>query len=158
MQAPGDVHSLTVESLGEHLLTHYGVALQSVSWGDALLYADFLPHSARHQQKCLRRLILGGMQSAESDQDDSHYDTKRRGAMAKKRAIAKLKELMKHEEFVLLDVAVIKATVGDANDDKTAEESEVTIPKVKVYLHGGTTPRANIPIKSNGILGKFSKK
>lgn len=141
MQVPGDVHSLTVESLSEHLLAHYGVALQSVSWGDSLLYADFLPHSARLQQKSLRSVILSAMQSAESDENDSNSDTKREGAIAsaKKNAVAKLKKLMKPEDFILLDVAVTKVTTGDADDDNYVEASEVTIPKVKVYLRGSTS-------------------
>ena len=58
------------------------------------------------------------------EEGDSHAESKDTAKTAEKR----LKELLRHEDFVLLDVSV-KA------EDDAKEEGEVSVPKVKVYIH-----------------------
>ena len=42
MVLPGDINTETIHSLRDFLETNYGLDLQSVLFGDLLLYADYL--------------------------------------------------------------------------------------------------------------------
>eukprot|EP01032_Pedospumella_encystans_P012227 gene12227-14159_t len=126
IEADGSVRSLDVNRLSEQL----GYQIDTISWGDTLLYADFLPDQKKLRKMSIRNLMLLALRSVQNEENeaieegDSHAGSKGTAKSAEKR----LKKLLQNEEFILLDVSV------KAKDD-AKEEGEVSIPKVKVYVH-----------------------
>ena len=122
------MYSLDINQLSEQL----GYQIDTVSWGDTLLYADFLPDQKKLRKMSIRNLMLLALRSAQNEEieieaieeRDSHAVSKGTAKTAEKR----LKELLQHEDFVLLDVSV-------KGEDDGKGEGEVSIPKVKVYVH-----------------------
>ncbi len=120
IKAHGTVYSLDVSQLSEQL----GYQIDSVSWGDTLLYADFLPQQKKLRKMSVRNLVLLALRTM---QNEEKQESK---ASTTHSAETKLKELFKNEEFILLDVSV------QARDDAKGEgNGEVRIPKIKVYVH-----------------------
>jgi ATP-dependent helicase YprA (DUF1998 family) len=71
------VDDLTVSAMAAHLSTEFGVQLQSVSLGDTLLYASFLPGSEERLDTPLRALRGGGEgeeEDAAEDKDEAFWD------------------------------------------------------------------------------------
>jgi len=120
IQARGTVYSLDVNQLSEQL----GCQIETVSWGDTLLYADFLPHQKKLRSMSVRNLILLALRSMQNEEKQENKATTTHSAETK------LKELLTNEEFILLDVSV------QARDAAKGEiDGEVRIPKIKVYVH-----------------------
>lgn len=70
LPAPNSVEELTISALEEDLIERYGAKLQSVAYGDTLLYASFLPEAEYLSSLTVAQLL------ARSKQQDGNNESK----------------------------------------------------------------------------------
>lgn len=122
IQVPGSVKTTTLGNLQDFLRTQYGVFLNTLSWADALLYASFLTYSDKRNVKAhtVEQLLVRALR-----QDDVS------AAAAK----AQLRDRLKGQEFILLQVTGTREISADDNSvDEGEGQEEVRIPPLKLFL------------------------
>jgi hypothetical protein len=92
--------------------TEYGVKVDTVSWGDALLYADFLPHDDGVLETPLKALLQDALLKAGRERGDAK--------------VVSLKKHLRGKHFVTLQVTA--ATTGEG------EEGGATVPPIRVLI------------------------
>lgn len=141
MQAPKSLSKLTVSKLEEFLQKQYSAHLQSLSVGDMLLYADFLPSSEELLDLPLDALIRRTEEEAvmdiENDQDSRTINTEVNNSS------------ILRNSFIDLEVVC----VDDGGND-------LRLPSVRVFLQiekesGGS--RKNVPGIGGRVAGAGKK-
>lgn len=144
--------ALTVQALDDYLVEQYGVVVQSLSLGDMLLFADFLPDSEDTAAEPLLSLIRRALEAGDDSDDDDRSAAVSAAAAAAADGVAVeggdatealLRRVSAGDDFILLDVTCVRAaaSMDDDDDDDDAEadddaedEVNVQLPPLKVYL------------------------
>ena len=111
---------LTVRSLSLFMKKSYGVVLQSISFADSLVYADFLPDAGSRSKLSLAALLSEPLAGNHAEEGDT------RGEVAC--AAASVDDMLQRSAFIDLDVSCVSAMTGD----------DVRLPPVRVKVSSGT--------------------
>jgi len=147
IEAPASMTYLTLAQLDTFLRARYQISIQSVSLGDTLIFADFLPGAEENMDLSLRQLLLQVFRE-EAEEEDDGDDRKERRPSSTTSASAGAVEAMRYrsliqgQKFLLFDVTCVRASSEDEDDQEEEEEGdELKVPQIQVWIED-TVPSA----------------
>ena len=119
--------TLRVRDLQKYLVDHYDAVLQSVSYEDMLLYADFLPGSEQKQEMSILQLLNNpiidvDVNKDDNDNNDSNVDQKESSHEHRNNEDIHEKFDLNSNLFIDIEVSCVDST-GD----------DIRLPPIRIY-------------------------
>lgn len=137
---------MTLSELQDLLQSQYGVCVQTLSWGDTLLYASFLHlgseangneyedtdgeeermgGNTRIEERTVQELLVRALAASQDDQDSNEPAAR-----------ARLRDRLRGQTFILLEVTGAKdvSAVDSDTGDAGGGGEDVRIPPLKLFL------------------------